>query len=254
MGQPIQVAQGKSKLVYHPPLDPDPHLRNLQLSRLRRVPTSPPCAPWMLRSLRVRPARVAGRGVFGVWEGVLMKVPSKRIATIVSTVLCAVVVVVAMSEPRYHRSTHFVTGGLTYADLEFAGVRGWILYWEGGTLPALTATPSAEQRQMVLESFPEARSFGWGGPPVDSGSLFDSPKFLPAFIRFGPMQNASVPLVSAVIVFAVMPLHSLSRSIRRRISIIRGRCPACGYDLRGSPDGACSECGAESTDEVSTHT
>jgi hypothetical protein len=30
---------------------------------------------------------------------------------------------------------------------------------------------------------------------------------------------------------------------RRRIQARRGLCPECGYDLRGSPTGVCSECG-----------
>jgi hypothetical protein len=42
----------------------------------------------------------------------------------------------------------------------------------------------------------------------------------------------------------VLALWSAPGVIRRRTRKRRGRCPACGYDLRGSAGGPCPECGA----------
>jgi hypothetical protein len=62
------------------------------------------------------------------------------------------------------------------------------------------------------------------------------------------VPQGSIPLRSAAGATAVLPavwvvslLWRRHRSSRRRRA---GRCPACGYDLRASPD-RCPECGAE---------
>ena len=44
---------------------------------------------------------------------------------------------------------------------------------------------------------------------------------------------------AALWLLCAIPLH-----VRRRVRMKRGRCPACGYELRGSASDVCSECGA----------
>lgn len=53
----------------------------------------------------------------------------------------------------------------------------------------------------------------------------------------GLLVNA---LVFGTTWFVMIHGYGLSRSVIRRM---RGRCPECGYDLRGSPSGGCAECG-----------
>jgi hypothetical protein len=52
----------------------------------------------------------------------------------------------------------------------------------------------------------------------------------------------AVPLWFLTVVFGVMPVVTLVRSIRRARRYAEGCCPACGYDLRASVD-RCPECG-----------
>jgi hypothetical protein len=54
-----------------------------------------------------------------------------------------------------------------------------------------------------------------------------------------------VPCWLLVMLTAPAPALWLRRLVRRRRWGIEGRCPRCGYDLRGSPD-RCPECGEES--------
>jgi hypothetical protein len=51
-----------------------------------------------------------------------------------------------------------------------------------------------------------------------------------------------IPLFVPVVGFAILPLVWLSGRLSSRRAARRGRCPACGYDLRASPD-RCPECG-----------
>jgi hypothetical protein len=58
-----------------------------------------------------------------------------------------------------------------------------------------------------------------------------------------------VPYWALALPFAVAPALSLRGSIRRKQQARRrraARCPACGYDLRGTP-GRCPECGTFAT-------
>jgi hypothetical protein len=44
-----------------------------------------------------------------------------------------------------------------------------------------------------------------------------------------------------VLLFTPLPLY---RTARRRLRVSRGMCGSCGYNLKGSPTGACPECGS----------
>src|SRR4051794_1311950 len=61
---------------------------------------------------------------------------------------------------------------------------------------------------------------------------FRAPWFAPSWIALG----------SALALVRISDLLRGWRRARRRRLIEHGRCPVCGYDLRGSPD-QCPECG-----------
>jgi hypothetical protein len=64
---------------------------------------------------------------------------------------------------------------------------------------------------------------------------------------FGPMsvRTYGAPVWLLVALTSTPPLIALRRIRRRRREANRGHCPACGYDLRATPD-RCPECGAVS--------
>jgi hypothetical protein len=51
-----------------------------------------------------------------------------------------------------------------------------------------------------------------------------------------------VPHWALAVLFGLLPAVPLVRALRRRQRVRQGRCPSCGYDLRGSPN-RCPECG-----------
>ena len=68
-----------------------------------------------------------------------------------------------------------------------------------------------------------------------------------AVVRAGgswmPTFNVYIPLWVLTFAAAVAPVGwSVSRWRRRRAGFAKDACPACGYDLRASPD-RCPECG-----------
>jgi hypothetical protein len=54
----------------------------------------------------------------------------------------------------------------------------------------------------------------------------------------------TVPYWFLVLALAVLPSLAISKALRKRHQRKSGHCPACGYDLRATPD-RCPECGRE---------
>ena len=54
--------------------------------------------------------------------------------------------------------------------------------------------------------------------------------------------NGIVPYYALALVFAAWPSFAFARWLRARRRVGRRLCPACGYDLRATPD-RCPECG-----------
>ena len=72
------------------------------------------------------------------------------------------------------------------------------------------------------------RTFRWGAGSSNHYTCILIPAWLPAAIA------------------AMLPAWRLHRARRRAVRLRDGRCPACGYDLRATPD-RCPECGAGAT-------
>jgi hypothetical protein len=54
------------------------------------------------------------------------------------------------------------------------------------------------------------------------------------------LDTALYAAVWWALLFTPLPFY---RAARHRLRVSRGMCPSCGYDLKGSPGGACPECG-----------
>jgi hypothetical protein len=80
------------------------------------------------------------------------------------------------------------------------------------------------------------------------GSLPVAGRRIQLLARVERQHTVSAPLW-AVAVVALTPaslwlISTWRRRRRQRLRALRGRCPACGYDLRGNNSGACPECGS----------
>jgi hypothetical protein len=59
----------------------------------------------------------------------------------------------------------------------------------------------------------------------------------------GPFHIVAVPYWFILLLLALVPVAWLGRRRRAKRRRLAGRCPACGYDLRATPN-QCPECGA----------
>jgi lipopolysaccharide biosynthesis regulator YciM len=60
---------------------------------------------------------------------------------------------------------------------------------------------------------------------------------------YGERGVMALPLALPAAAAAVLPSVVVARLFARRLRANRGRCRACGYDLRATPE-KCPECGA----------
>jgi hypothetical protein len=110
----------------------------------------------------------------------------------------------------------------------------------------------------LLRGWPCRALACWSRPSPDGGSellmgIFcgfvdgDYPRVLPLRLLWpGFLINT---LFYAIILWLLI---FGSFALRRMIRIKRGRCPKCGYDLRGAPSGGCPECGWNRQPEATT--
>ena len=66
-----------------------------------------------------------------------------------------------------------------------------------------------------------------------------------------PWSGIAFPLWAPAAAFAAIPLYRVARFAARRRRVRAGLCPACGYDLRATPE-QCPECGTVATSPPTT--
>jgi hypothetical protein len=77
-----------------------------------------------------------------------------------------------------------------------------------------------------------ARRSGFAGVEVYADAASATPTF----------RVVVVPVAYPIALTAALPVAWLASRVRRRRRAAHGHCPACGYDLRATPD-RCPECG-----------
>jgi hypothetical protein len=135
-----------------------------------------------------------------------------------------------------------------------AGLRArvWILTNAGGTLGLEFASSDWRFNPPSLTRWPPGFHHVPQAAPTMTGarrSLWHRLGFGSAYTvthdAFAHVERrrAALPYWFIATVAALLPLRQLVARLRRRRALRLGRCTACGYDLRGSPE-RCPECGA----------
>jgi hypothetical protein len=114
----------------------------------------------------------------------------------------------------------------------FAG-RAWL--YEQDDEPRLAYVAPQEAARVAAS---RTRSYWCSDSPASFGSADDPPRF--RFYRKPDGWGVVVPLWAVTAALALFPVLRLVSRMRRRPAA--GRCPACGYDLRATPQ-RCPECG-----------
>ena len=117
--------------------------------------------------------------------------------------------------------------------------RSEVLTYEGRIIYYSITGPAPGVEGWGYDSWVIAPS-GWNNPVADPTRTFFGFRFS---ARGKPPHHrpvASLPLWLPLMLLSVMPVRWY---MRRRRGLRPGLCPACGYDLRATPD-RCPECGA----------
>ena len=143
-------------------------------------------------------------------------------------------------------------GGTFYIDIAYVGwpMRSlrWELWHRTQYVPDVSSTPMRSTATIYrLNAQPEPAWLTGGIPlPSDSGATFGPPSRHRLPLRplwAGFIINTIIYATVLWTVWAVRrPLCALPR-VRRLLRMSGGRCPQCGYDLRGRLEAGCSECG-----------
>ena len=164
-------------------------------------------------------------------------------ATLLSALLLATTVTLWVRSYWVADEVSWITGVIVHS---INAERGSLLY-RVDTMPGWPI-----YRAPVYQSF----HAGPPQPPDPDERLGFSVKHLDGSPIGGKTDLTRVPIYAPVVVSAILPalVVRLRRSWRRRSRLRNGFCPACGYDLRASPD-ACPGCGGEQrlTPTRSTH-
>lgn len=142
-----------------------------------------------------------------------------------------------------YRAYGVSVSGTTAVSFRVQGNRNWQWFRSPDTGTALAAvaipgaTPDSRSRDLHAMGFlfRRMRASRAMGPGV-AQHCFD--------------HSIGVPHALIAAVLALLPLFWL-RSARRRSRSVAGRCMACGYDLRATPD-RCPECGTAVPDKVTS--
>jgi hypothetical protein len=151
-------------------------------------------------------------------------------------------------------AAHFAWRSYAVADcasLSFGGTSFEICSASGGVHVLAVADQSAPRAIVVKATdtptlwfaplLTPARTDTRLGFSTETGQIAGQPKPYAYRLTRIPFYAIITPLAALPLIVGVARLTANLRRHRRRR---RGRCPACGYDLRGAPGPRCPECGA----------
>jgi hypothetical protein len=154
-------------------------------------------------------------------------------ATALSLLLC--VALAALWVRGFRRSDH-LTLRRGEDVWQVMSVRNGVQWVEVGYAPANMqtgwTTDDADSRLMYPNSFGFGTYRGSRLTPIGDG-----------WTQQSSLRGILVPSYAIVGALAILPLIWTAGCFRRHRARLRGACPACGYDLRATPE-RCPECGA----------